>query len=413
VNDANESRPAQRASQHFRDWRYTELDRLKGLIRLGKASPARIEDGILVTGATGLLGRHVVKELLKKTTRPIVCLVRNPSGQPLEPLTQAHLHKLNASNDELQRLRIVVGDLSRDNLGLDEPGMQHLQRSISDIVHCAADTNMLSPYSALLTTNVLGSVALINLALSVDAAFHFVSSLALFDITPPLPQVSPTTNIADVGNVESGYLQGKWMIEMLLTQLRNSGLRATTYRCGRLWGSAEHLAEAGNDYVFQFLDVCRRLEQFPVMPMQLEVCPADRIASHITSSVIAPSGPSANTASTYHLCSSKSYAMDDIYQAMRLQVPDLARVNAETWLAALSAHVQANPLDLPAMRVFAVVQSLSLDGCIDNLVVNESTPSSHCCEQGLSLGLTAEQIVQGVMTGSTSAVLHAQIAANG
>ncbi|WP_415766196.1 amino acid adenylation domain-containing protein [Pseudomonas sp. ZB1P45] len=411
LTDAGNSMVAQYPARHFRDWRYTELDRLKGLLRFGVTRSGRIEDGILVTGATGLLGRHMVKDLLKKTQRPIYCLVRNsPPGAP-ESLRRKLMQTLNVRNEELHRLHILVGDLTLNNFGLDEECLHTLQHSIGDIVHCAADTNMLLPYSKLATTNVLGSLNLINLALSSDAGFHFVSSMALFDTKPTLPTISPNTKITEVDSVTSGYLQSKWMIEMLLEQLGASGLKATIYRCGRLWGGTTNIAEASNDYVFQFLSVCLRIGQFPIMPMQLEVCPADRIAGQIASSVVNPARQPMTAANIYHLCSSKSHTMDEIYTAMRRQVRDLALVNSATWLATLNARILANPQDVPAMRVFAVVKSLSLSDCIDDLAINETTASHECWEHGEPPGLTPEQMVYTVIAGSTPPYSQAQAVA--
>jgi nonribosomal peptide synthetase MxcG len=412
LTDAGKSEVVHLRARHFRDWRYTELDRLRGLLRFDVTRSTRFENGILVTGATGLLGRHVVKELLKRTPRPIYCLVRNSTQVAAESLRQKLMQTLDIRNEELQRLHILIGDLDLDNFGLGEECLRTLQRSIGDIVHCAADTNMLAPYSKLVATNVVGSINLINLALASDAGFHFVSSLALFDTKPPLAEISPGTKIAEVDSVTSGYLQSKWMIEMLLEQLGASGLKAKIYRCGRLWGGTKSIDEASNDYVFQFLSVCRRIGQFPIMPMQLEVCPADRIAGQIASSVVKSVSPPATAANTYHLCSSKSYTMDEVYKAMRQQVTDLALVNSATWLATLNAHILADPQDAQAMRVFAVVKSLSLSDCIDDLTINEAIASHECWEQGEPPGLTPEQMVYTVIAGSPPS-LQAQTVAHG
>jgi nonribosomal peptide synthetase MxcG len=146
--------------------------------------------------------------------------------------------------------------------------------------------------------------------------------------------------------------------------------------------------------------------------MQLEVCPADRIAGQIASSVVKSVSPPATAANTYHLCSSKSYTMDEVYKAMRQQVTDLALVNSATWLATLNAHILADPQDAQAMRVFAVVKSLSLSDCIDDLTINEAIASHECWEQGEPPGLTPEQMVYTVIAGSPPS-LQAQTVAHG
>lgn len=406
LNDVGGPEIAKKRPRDFKDWRYAELERLSGLIRHGAPRVSCAKDGILVTGATGLLGRHVVRALLKSTQRPIYCLVRSPMGSTESPdkkLTQL----LGVRNEALRRLHIIVGDLDQNDVGLDEKGLYALQRSVSDIVHCAADTNMLSPYSKLVTTNVQGSLNLINLALESKASFHFISSLALFDTKPSL-LATPETKIMEVDNVASGYLQSKWMTEMLLEHCATSGLKATIYRCGRLWGSSMNLEEARNDYVYQFLSVCQRIGQFPIMPMQLEICPADRIAEQIASSVVSGLRQSVSGAKIYHLCSNKSYTMDEIYAAMRHRLKDFSLVNSSTWLAALNARIVRVPEDAEALRIFAVVKSLSLSGCIDDLAITEAIASRECWEHGQPFGLTPEQMIEAVLAGSARVSSHAQ-----
>ncbi|MNI76025.1 hypothetical protein D3C73_1322220 [compost metagenome] len=93
--------------------------------------------------------------------------------------------------------------------------------------------------------------------------------------------------------------------------------------------------------------------------------------------------------------------MDSMYQAMRHWLPSLALIDAATWFATLNAYVLANPQDRVAMRVLAVVKALSLEGCIDDLVIDETCASPQGGAQGLPTGLTPKQLAHAVVVGST------------
>jgi nonribosomal peptide synthetase MxcG len=395
LNDAQSSIITENNLPSFPEWGNTELNRLQNLLKINPLVNNHIKsNGILVSGATGLLGRYIVQELLCTTERPIYCLLRSPSSSDQHARLQVLLKELGMPEGKMQRLHVIKGDLTSDNLGLGIDSLIFLRGNISDIVHCAADTNMLSPYEKLANTNVLGTLKLINLALENNTRFHFISSLALFDTKDFLTRITPKSKVIEIDNLDSGYLQSKWIIEALLDKIATSNLNVIVYRCGRLWGQTKNRQEASNDFIYQFLNLCLRIKKFPDVPMQLEISSADGIARKIVHMITTPG---VQYAPTYHLCSNKSYTTNEVYTSMKMRSDDLTRVDSDTWMETLKAHMQKSPDDTQAVKIYAVVKSLSLPGAIDNLAIDEHIISPEFLDDSAQSHITLDAMIDAVM----------------
>jgi acyl carrier protein len=97
---------------------------------------------ILLTGATGFLGIHLLAELLDKTEANIHCLIRDKS---LEQAQAKIYQKLKTFQlwDEQKSSRIipVIGDLSQQRLGMCQPDFLELANQIDVIYHNGAWVN--------------------------------------------------------------------------------------------------------------------------------------------------------------------------------------------------------------------------------------------------------------------------------
>ena len=85
----------------------------------------------LVTGATGLIGRHVVDELLRRDeTDRVLVLTRSSSLDRLDALR----HRWPNAD----RVEPVIGDLGRPLLGIEEATLQGLIDQVDHVIHLAA-----------------------------------------------------------------------------------------------------------------------------------------------------------------------------------------------------------------------------------------------------------------------------------
>src|SRR3954467_4524805 len=119
-----------------------------------------------VTGATGFIGRHLVEELLKREGT-IYALVREGSRGRLEELAE----KLDAGD----RIVPVVGDLSKEGLGVDDFG-----EKIDHFFHLAAIYDMAADEEEMMNANVEGTLHVVEFVNAHDVGrFHHTSSIAV------------------------------------------------------------------------------------------------------------------------------------------------------------------------------------------------------------------------------------------
>ena len=110
---------------------------------------------ILLTGATGLLGRQLLTRLLCNDPRcRVYVLVRDLPRWTLVSL----------GVDELSRVIPVRGDLCAKGLGLSHNERSTLRRELSAIIHLAADTTFSNSLDRAREVNVVGTQRIIELA---------------------------------------------------------------------------------------------------------------------------------------------------------------------------------------------------------------------------------------------------------
>jgi NAD(P)-dependent dehydrogenase (short-subunit alcohol dehydrogenase family) len=181
----------------------------------------------LVTGATGLIGRHLTEHLLRRGGE-VVVLVRPTSRARHEPLLAHWLALANASG---ARLRIVGGDIETPGLGLDlaTPAAQ-----FDHVFHLAALYDLAATEAALARANVEGTQHLLEYLR--DGGFrgvlHHVSSIAVAgDLEGTLRE-----DDLDVGQQHPHpYHRTKFHAERLV---RASGLRTRIYRPSAVVGDS-------------------------------------------------------------------------------------------------------------------------------------------------------------------------------
>jgi NAD(P)-dependent dehydrogenase (short-subunit alcohol dehydrogenase family) len=119
-----------------------------------------------VTGATGFIGRHLLKELLKRDGT-IYCLVREGSRGRLDSLAQ----DLGAGD----RIVPVVGDLSQPGLGV-----EGFDQKIDHLFHLAAVYDVEATEEESVTANVEGTRHVVEFSNAHDVGrFHHTSSIAV------------------------------------------------------------------------------------------------------------------------------------------------------------------------------------------------------------------------------------------
>jgi thioester reductase-like protein len=193
--------------------------------------PPLVPQVVLLTGATGFLGRYFLKILLEKTNWQVICLIRaDDTEQARQRLTQA-LAKVSCSfSDYTQRVSTVCGDITHAGLAMSPDDHKRLSHQVDTVIHCAAIPNWVLPYHVLKPNNVDGTMEIIRFcAHGKPKTLHFISSMMPFnfDITRKIIRES---DYASPEALLNGYTQTKWIAEKLCDAARQKGLNVNIYR---------------------------------------------------------------------------------------------------------------------------------------------------------------------------------------
>jgi thioester reductase-like protein len=173
---------------------------------------------VVVTGATGFLGLHLVRELLARNTK--LTVVARPGSPPTVPRIKRFLAHSGTPEHEVrllaQRIEVVDGDVTRARLGLAEPDFRAITDQIEAVWHCAADIAFASPNPAVHRRNVSGMRGVLELmdAADGDAVLCHASTLAVAG--RQREGVVPESWLDGAIGFNSPYEESKFVCELMI-----------------------------------------------------------------------------------------------------------------------------------------------------------------------------------------------------
>lgn len=239
-------------------------------------NPART---VVLTGATGFLGRHILARLLKnEEIHKVYCVaVRKPISE-----------LPGMFNDS--RVEIFRGDLGLEDLGLSAADTDRIFTTADAIIHNGADVSFMKTYQSIRRTNVEATKQLVRLSAQRRQRgripFHFVSSAAVTQLTPldefgeQSVAAYPPTAAAD------GYVTAKWVSERHLEHAaERHGVPVTVHRPSSITGNDDSdLDLMGN--LFRFVERVGAVPESPAWKGYFDLISVHSVAAAIVASVV-------------------------------------------------------------------------------------------------------------------------------
>jgi myxalamid-type nonribosomal peptide synthetase MxaA len=239
---------------------------------------------ILLTGATGFLGAYLLCELLKTKVEKIYCIIRAPSLTIAAQRLKDKLVKYRLFNIKYQtRVIPILGDLSKEQLGLSNETFNKLASEIDVIYHVGAWVNHILDFNILYKTNVRSTLKLIEFASQVkNKAIHFISTLAV-DAIPLIHKSTLQDYEAKIDFLSgNGYLMTKWVSEQLLYAAFERGIAAYVYRPGNIIAGQQNVYEAEANHTLLRLKGMLQLGKGYIEDNEtVEMMPVDLLVSSI------------------------------------------------------------------------------------------------------------------------------------
>jgi fatty acid CoA ligase FadD9 len=221
---------------------------------------------VLVTGASGFLGRFVVLELLAREPglRAIAIVrARDDAGaraRIAEPfMRDARLAARFASH--AGALTCKAGDLMKHRFGLDARVYDRLADEVDTVVHCGALVNHTLPYADLFQPNVAGTIEVMRFASHRRAKrIRFASSVGIaagLHVDAPIGEDVAAARLRAhfplAASYGLGYSATKWAAEVMLAELVERGVPVQVFRCGMLLAHREYERQINAGDVFSRL----------------------------------------------------------------------------------------------------------------------------------------------------------------
>jgi thioester reductase-like protein len=195
-------------------------------------------NNVFLTGATGYLGIHLLREMLCKTKDSFYLVIRADNsidaGNRLNTKWKYYFGS-EFPEEYTRRVHCITGDISKDKLGLCNEDYEEMAKSVDSIINCAANVNHYSQYEKSYGVNVQGVLNLIDFAKKGKAkVIHHMSTVSVAaGKVADKKRIIFTEESLDVGQKpDNVYINTKLMAEKALVNIRQSGVETNIYRLG-------------------------------------------------------------------------------------------------------------------------------------------------------------------------------------
>lgn len=269
------------------------------------------EGRVFLTGSTGFIGAYLLVELLRMPeTKAVQCLVRAPTTTAGFGKLMKNLKKYRIEDQAAEftsKIQIILGDLDRPNLGLDDNSFNDLANWASVIFHIGALVDYNRPYGAHFASNILGTLCIMKLAvMGRPKGLHYTGSISTFGasgmVKKPGERISEEEPIEEyfekVLAYETGYAQSQAVADQIIWNAMKRGVPVAIYRLGFVLSHSKTGMSNPDDFVTRTVVDCLKIGTFPNLPRQRkELLPVDYAAPAVLN--IAKSND--NLGRIYHL----------------------------------------------------------------------------------------------------------------
>jgi len=210
-----------------------------------------------VTGATGFIGKRLVRKLLERKGSIVHILLREESRDKLEALRQYW-------GVPAARVVPVLGDLTRKKLGVAAADLKKLKGQVDYVYHLAAVYDLSSDEESQIAANIDGTRNAVEFAKAIDAShFHHMSSIAAAGL---YEGVFREDMFEEAENYEHPYFMTKHESEKIVRQ--ECKVPWTVYRPAMVVGDSRTGEMDKIDGPYYFFKLIQRVRQLlpPWMP---------------------------------------------------------------------------------------------------------------------------------------------------
>lgn len=290
---------------------------------------------VLLTGATGFLGAHVLEQLLQTETGKIYCLIRN--RQRLHDILRYYFD--SKYNPELNhRIIPLVGDIEQENLANGMP------TDVQTVIHTAASVKHYGSYDYFHRANTQGTKNVTNYAKTIGAKLIHISTLSVsgnsmaddFSVYYSGKEKQFYETSFYIGQpLDNVYIRSKFEAEKAVYDAMLDGLEAKIIRVGNLTNRTTDFKFQPNHAQNAFLTRLKAMLEFGLFPDYLRPLYAEFSPVDLTAKGIIKIAQFADEPCIFHLNSNRTIYFDRFLEIMHELGISMKIVNATTFHNAL------------------------------------------------------------------------------
>jgi len=210
---------------------------------------------VFITGATGGLGRELVRTFLKETDDFLLLLVRPKRSLSHKERIEKVLSKMGINGNSAQRIAVLAGDVTQPRLGLSDEDWGRVIRESDEFYHSAALTNLGATWEEAESINLQGTIRALETAREaasqgrLERFFYFSTAFVAGSLTPihaledELPENPSFSN---------AYEATKFLAEKKVREESAKGLPTTIFRPSIVVGDSVRGAVSEFNVIYPF-----------------------------------------------------------------------------------------------------------------------------------------------------------------
>lgn len=310
---------------------------------------------VFLTGATGFLGSYILHELLEGPKKVhVIAHVRAKDAAAglarLETITNTY-SMWSPTWISTSRLEVVVGDISKPELGLSQNVWNRLLNEVDIVIHNGAQVNWMLPYSSLRATNVLSTLACIRLcATGKPKRLAFVSSTSTLD-NEYYVQLSSKAGAAvlETDDLEgsrkglsTGYGQSKWASEFVLREAGRRGLVGAIIRPGYVTGDPESGISVTDDFLVRLWKGCLQVGARPSIANTINAVPVTQVSRIVVAAAFHLQTAIGQSLGVAQVTSHPRLTFDEWVGALEVYGYHIPMVSYQEWCTKIKEYVSDN-----------------------------------------------------------------------
>ncbi|KAE9973609.1 hypothetical protein BLS_003501 [Venturia inaequalis] len=351
-----------------------ELQVMAELVQKYSVFPERlsgsiIPDGetIILTGATGSLGAHILAQIVKRPqVKKVYCFVRASDPTAAKERVQSTLASKRLTTftqEESKKIQCLPADLSKADFGLDSTTFKEIMNTLTVVIHAAWAVNFNLGVRSFESHHINGTHNLLNACLHTNtvhpASLYFCSSISAAAGTP-LPATIAETYIEDLAHAQGmGYARSKLVTEHIVKAAAGeTGMCARVLRIGQIVGDTGFGLWNETEAIPLMLQSAVTIGALPALQETPSWMPVDKVArailelSNLTNTTFpTPSPPTTDNKIVYHIQNTQTFHWTtQLLPALRLAGLTFETVSQREWIRRLRGGEQ-DPIKNPTIKL--------------------------------------------------------------